>query len=355
MSATWPRRSAQYEHGGETAKHVEACRDRSRDGGVGDPQETSRPSLPRGVRWRRGDIVGRVVCNRYLVEEVLFDASGAFACRAYHLALDRPVLLSWLETGGDAGAEPWLVETPAVLKSRYVLNTIEAGRSKEGSSFFVSEVPAAGRILPLGEELPRLGTKAIVAVGRQLAMALDVAHRAGVTHGALKLTDVFLTESGAGGQHVLVLGFGVAYALAVSSSQNSGIFSREQGQGQPVRPRMPEANGDVVALGAILRELSAAAARANATSQGARAAARNAVLQGLNLIVQSCLSGDPEQRRIPSAWEVARDLARLEVVTKSLLGDGASEPPPLVVHAPARRTPSGRPLPKVMIREGDER
>jgi serine/threonine protein kinase len=281
------------------------------------------------------------------------------------------VLLRVTQIAPDPSGESWLSDAPCALRSRYLLNTLEVGRLKEGWSFFVTDHPKDSVLAPLERELERLSISGIVALGRQIAMALDAAHRAGVTHGDLKLDDVFIANARSRTEHLSLIGFGVLRAAILSLPPvNSGIFRIDgEGPSAPVQPRLPEVSDDLQALGLILRRLGRIVARSldvgAARQNRPLRAAENAVLAGLSLIVETLLLptfGAP----LPSAWEIARDLARLEVVSRNMLPDVPPEPssepapsadapdsarPPVVVHHPHRKQQVDESLPKVIIRE----
>ncbi|MET0414369.1 MAG: hypothetical protein ABW217_23865, partial [Polyangiaceae bacterium] len=289
----------------------------------------------------------------------------------------------------DPGGESWLSDAPCALRSRYLLNTLEVGRLKEGWNLFVTDHPRDSVLTPLELVRDRLTIRGTVTLGRQLAMALDAAHRAGISHGDLRLDDVFIADAGTRTERVLLVGFGVLRAMVLSLPPvNSGIFRLDgDGPAPPVQPRLPEVCDDVYALGVILRELAQdllrgldiTAARQHTT----RPAAQNAILSGLSLIVETCLVptvGVPA----PNAWEVARDLARLELVSRSMLPEAPHEParaaaqqepsaeeqdveeltieelsdedagdapPSVIVHRPPRKQQIDETLPKVIISE----
>lgn len=334
MSAGSPKRVAQYSISGDHAHVGDVARARSAGATIAaeDLQSFARLGLDGGELPRRGEFLGRVLCNRYLIEDVLLEGPAGLTCRAYHLSLDQPVLLRVTPSAPDPGVESWLADAPCALRSRYLLNTLEVGRLKEGWNLFVTDHPRGSVLTPLELVRDRLTIRGTVTLGRQLAMALDAAHRAGISHGDLKLDDVFVADAGTRTERVLLVGFGVLRAMVLSLPPvNSGIFRLDgDGPAPPVQAPLPEPCDDVYALGVILRELARALLHgldiAAARRHSTRPAAQNAILSGLSLIVETCLTPTVGPR--PSAWEVARDLARLEVVSRSML--------PEAPHAPAR-------------------
>jgi hypothetical protein len=333
MSAGSPKRVAQYSISGDHADVADVARARSAGATIAaeDLHSVARLGLDGGELPRRGEFLGRVLCNRYLIEDVLLEGPAGLTCRAYHLSLDQPVLLRATPTTPDPGGESWLSDAPCALRSRYLLNTLEVGRLKEGWNLFVTDHPKDSALTPLELVRDRLTIRGTVTLGRQLAMALDAAHRAGISHGDLKLDDVFIADAGTRTERVLLVGFGVLRAMVLSLPPvNSGIFRLDgDGPAPPVQAPLPEACDDVYALGVILRELAHALSQAldsaAARRRSTRPAAQNAILSGLSLIVETCLIPTPGVPP-PSAWEVARDLARLEVGSRGMLPEAPDEP-----------------------------
>jgi serine/threonine-protein kinase len=165
---------------------------------------------------------------------------------------------------------------------------------------------------------------------RQMAEALDHAHRRGVTHRDLKPSNVMITRAG-----VKLLDFG----LARWTQQQAG-YQRQSGDGTPrpagvesltekgtilgtlhymapeqIEGRPVDARADIFAFGAVLYEMLTSR---KAFDGGSAAAVMGAVLNttpslealnglgpsALPRIVGKCLAKDPDDR-----WQTARDLA----------------------------------------------
>jgi serine/threonine protein kinase len=114
----------------------------------------------------------------------------------------------------------------------------------DGDLAFLTMDFVPGRSLgDLLAEETRLAPERAVAVARQLALALEAAHRAGVVHRDLKPGNVLIDESG-GGLRVAITDFGIARSLAGSGMTapgtvlgTLGYLSPEQARGDAVDGR----------------------------------------------------------------------------------------------------------------------
>ena len=204
----------------------------------------------------------------------------------------------------------------------------------------------------LSERLSRgpLPLEDVLRFGRQIAQALDAAHRRGVAHRDLKPGNIMLTKSG-----VKLLDFGLARALAPSSDALThaataapnltqdgfilgtvGYMSPEQAEGREI-----DARSDIFALGAVLYEMVTGR---RAFEGGSRAATLSAVLTSqpppirsvrpemppaIEPLVSLCLAKDRDRR-----WQSAHDVdLQLEAIAGS-----ASHPELSAVSARHRKT-----------------
>jgi eukaryotic-like serine/threonine-protein kinase len=168
----------------------------------------------------------------------------------------------------------------------------------------------------------RLPPDRAAEIARQLALALEAAHRAGVVHRDLKPANVLVDESAAG-LRVAITDFGIARSLAGAGMTVPGTvlgtlvyLSPEQARGDAVDGR-----SDLYALGLVLYEMLtgelpfSAATEAEMLAQRLTGAPRHlrfagvAVPPRLSALVQRLLARDPA-RRPAGAAEVAEELAR---------------------------------------------
>jgi eukaryotic-like serine/threonine-protein kinase len=182
----------------------------------------------------------------------------------------------------------------------------------------------------------------LLSIGRQIAEALDCAHRAGVAHRDLKPGNVMLTKVGA-----KLMDFGLARAHA--QRPEAGGVSQSPTMSQPltaegtiigtVQYMSPEqlvgqeadARSDIWALGCLLYEMATGTRAFAGESQAALVAAilkdepramaelRPMTPPALERIVKRCLEKDPEER-----FQSVRDLAfDLEAVSGNTAGTAA--------------------------------
>ncbi len=170
--------------------------------------------------------------------------------------------------------------------------------------------------------------------GREIADALDKAHRQGIVHRDLKPGNVMLTKSG-----VKLLDFGLAKAMAPRTPQNLTTLPTQTnltkegtilGTLQYMAPEQLEARDtdartDIFALGAVLYEM---ATGKNVFSGSTQASLITAIMSAeppsissvqpmsppaLDRVVKKCLAKDPEDR-----WQNAADLgSELEWIGES--------------------------------------
>ena len=196
--------------------------------------------------------------------------------------------------------------------------------NQDGVSFMVMEL-LEGETLAARIERGPIAVDSAVALARQIADALDRAHRAGVTHRDVKPGNIMITRDG-----VKVLDFGLAKATASASAPDdktmSAVLTTEGtvlGTPQYMAPeqfegREADARCDIWAFGAVLYEMvtgqKAFQGKTYSSLVGAILSAEPAPMavkpftpRWLERLVLRCLSKDPEDR-YQSMRDVVLDL-----------------------------------------------
>ncbi len=274
-------------------------------------------------------MIGQTLGHYRILEKVAAGGMGV-VYRARDEQLDRDVALKVLPSGtlsDDTARRHFRKEAMALAKLNHPnIETVYEFGTQDGLDFLVMEfVPGktlADRLT--GGTLPE---KEVVALGMQIAAALEEAHERGIVHRDLKPANIAITAKGV----AKVLDFGLAKLLhpvdegtteALTDSHVAAgtlpYMSPEQLKGEPI-----DARADIYTIGAVLYEM-ATGRRAFPENQTSRLI--DAILHQppvaprplnsrisleLESIILKCLDKDPDQR-YQSAKEVLVDLRRLE-------------------------------------------
>jgi eukaryotic-like serine/threonine-protein kinase len=215
------------------------------------------------------------VVTHYRLLQPLGEGGMGVVYRAEDLELGREVAVKLLRSEAVTSAE-WLArfEREARLASSLQhphICTIHELGEHNGKPFIVMERLEGRTIKQLVETGP-LPARRVLEFARQIADALDAAHRRGIVHRDIKPANLFVTH----GDHVKVLDFGLAkladdapiVAVAPSAPTETAVpspdltrtgdtvgtaayMSPEQAQGHPVDGRT-----DLFALGTVLYEMA---------------------------------------------------------------------------------------------------
>ena len=201
------------------------------------------------------------LADRYHVERALGEGGMATVYLAHDLRHDRQVALKVLkpEIAAALGAQRFLneIQVTANLQHPHILPLYDSG-SADGALYYVMPLVqgeslrdrlAREKLLPVDET---------IRIVRQVAGALDFAHRQGIIHRDIKPENILLHDGEA-----LLTDFGIAIALTEAGDTRltaTGIsigtlhyMSPEQATGEPNL----DARSDIYALGAVTYEMLA--------------------------------------------------------------------------------------------------
>ncbi len=244
--------------------------------------------------------------GRYEALEPLGSGATSRVEKARDNVIGRTVALKTFVNGfGEGQEQQFLREAQLIgqLSNPSIVQLYDVGIDEHGTPFLVMEY-IAGSTLEQHLGPSRVPAARACAWAADLAVALAVAHRAGILHGDVKPGNIFVTL-----ENKVKLGdFGIArYASQVSGSGvlmgTPAYLAPEQIQGQP-----QDARSDQFALGIVLYQMLTGARPFDGSSLGAVCAQilnadpeppsrRNpAVPRELDSIVARCLAKNPANR-----------------------------------------------------------
>src|SRR5688500_13852623 len=208
------------------------------------------------------DRLKAALSSRYAIDRELGAGGMATVYLAHDIRHDRKVALKVLkaELAAVMGADRFLTEirTTANLQHPHILPLHDSGEAG-GSVFYVMPFVEGETLRERLSRERQLPVADAVRIAREVADALDYAHRHGVIHRDVKPENIMLHDGRA-----LVADFGIALAMSRSDGATrmteTGMslgtphyMSPEQAMGE----RTIDARSDVYALGCVLYEMLA--------------------------------------------------------------------------------------------------
>ncbi|HEX3273312.1 MAG TPA: protein kinase [Gemmatimonadales bacterium] len=299
--------------------------------------------------------------QRYRIERELGAGGMATVFLATDLKHDREVALKVLrpELGAVLGVERFLAEIKitARLDHPHILTLIDSG-AEGGFLYYVLPFVRGESLRDKLNREHQLGLDEALAITRQVASALDYAHRHGVVHRDIKPENILLLEGEA-----MLADFGIALAVSEAGGNRLTETGLSLGTPQYMSPeqatgdRLLDARSDVYSLAAVLYEMLAGEPPVTGPTAQAMIAklmtersvhlrvVRSSVPEAVDAAVAKALDKTPADR-FASAGDFARALD-LRTVTGS--GAGAAGTPTVVVPAPRARRRLGLVLAVVLL------
>lgn len=197
--------------------------------------------------------------DRYTVERELGRGGMATVFLAHDLKHDRDVAIKVLhpDLGAALGGDRFLSEirTTARLQHPHILPLLDSGVS-DGLLYYVMPVVTGESLRQLLERERQLSIPEAVRIAREVASALDYAHRHGVIHRDVKPENILLHDGQA-----LVADFGIALAVQQAGGQRMTQTGLSLGTPQYMSPeqamgeKVIDLRSDIYALGSVTYEM----------------------------------------------------------------------------------------------------
>lgn len=274
-------------------------------------------------------MIGQTLGHYRIIEKVAAGGMGV-VYRAHDEQLERDVAVKVLPSGtlsDDTARRHFRKEAMALAKLNHPnIETVYEFGTQDNIDFLVMEyVP--GRTVAERVAGGTLPEKEVIALGIQIASALEEAHDRGIVHRDLKPANIAITAKG----YAKILDFGLAKLLRTVEEGTTEILSDSQGAAGTL-PYMPpeqlkgepvDARSDIYAIGAVLYEMSTGR-RAFPEELASRLidsilhqspvpprALNPRISSELEAVTLKCLDKDPD-RRYQFAKELLVDLRRLQ-------------------------------------------
>ncbi len=250
--------------------------------------------------------------EKYVVDRELGRGGMATVYLAHDTKHDRPVALKVLhpDLAASLGSDRFLreIQIAARLQHPHILPLYDSGRAGTLLYYVMPFVEGESLRDKLNRD-KQLSVEDTTRIGRDLAAALDYAHRHGVVHRDIKPENVMMHEGEA-----MVTDFGIAKAVSAAGDENltqmgmavgtPAYMSPEQASGE----REPDGRSDIYSLGCVLYEMLTGSAPFSGPTVQATImkrftepvpsvrTARPMVSAGLDQVVAKAMAQDPADR-----------------------------------------------------------
>ena len=200
-----------------------------------------------------------ILTDRYRVERELGQGGMATVYLAQDIKHDRQVALKVLrpELGAVLGGERFLAEIKitARLDHPHILTLLDSG-AVDGFLYYVLPYVRGESLRAMLNRETQLGIDDALAITKQIASALDYAHRQGVVHRDIKPENILILEGEA-----MLTDFGIALAVKEAGGNRLTETGLSLGTPQYMSPeqatgdRQLDARSDLYSLAAVLYEM----------------------------------------------------------------------------------------------------
>lgn len=274
-------------------------------------------------------MIQRILARRYELQELIGGGGMADVYKAQDKLLDRAVAVKILhqQYANDAEfVEKFRREATAAAKLAHpnIVNIYDVGEDG-GSQYIVMEYVSGPTLKEVIQQKGCLEPIEAVRIAKEIASALESAHRNNLVHCDIKPHNILVMPDG----HIKVTDFGIARAVSASTMTYSGsvmgsvhYFSPEQAKGTVITTK-----SDVYSLGVVLYEMLTGQLPFNGETSVSIALKHlqeepvpirqlnPSIPPVLEAIVQKAMSKDPADR--PSSTEFYADLNQ----AKAMLAD----------------------------------
>lgn len=274
-------------------------------------------------------MIQRILARRYELQELIGGGGMADVYKAQDKLLDRAVAVKILhqQYANDAEfVEKFRREATAAAKLAHpnIVNIYDVGEDG-GSQYIVMEYVSGPTLKEVIQQKGCLEPIEAVRIAKEIASALESAHRNNLVHCDIKPHNILVMPDG----HIKVTDFGIARAVSASTMTYSGsvmgsvhYFSPEQAKGTVITTK-----SDVYSLGVVLYEMLTGRLPFNGETSVSIALKHlqeepvpirqlnPSIPPVLEAIVQKAMSKDPADR--PSSTELYADLNQ----AKAMLAD----------------------------------
>jgi hypothetical protein len=207
------------------------------------------------------DRLTAALADRYRIERELGQGGMATVYLAHDLKHDRDVAIKVLhaDLGAALGPDRFLseIKTTARLQHPHILPLLDSGNA-DGLLYYVMPLVIGETLRTRLERERQLPMADAVRIAREVASALDYAHRQGVIHRDIKPENILLHDGQA-----LVADFGIALAVQHAGGARMTQTGLSLGTPQYMSPeqamgeKLIDARSDIYALGAVTYEMLA--------------------------------------------------------------------------------------------------